>query len=252
TDEQPTVIAYRGYDIASEPANKIQPIFDFVHPILGRYEACVASCAPCGQSCTTIEMAHDIWLGRRYAFGFRRSGIGVLEAQSGACLYADGSLGDCASAPVWTIDAQGELATAAGCLTVGADGTLGTAACAGGPAQRMFFDDEGHVWSALPPPPQVGTDTSIDCDNPLPPPQPGMEYDHLTCLTPSDDGRFVGAQLCGAAQAPTWQLLAPLTPTPRAAIQLPATGRSVRIGDLTGDGLGDLCAVIACELECAP
>ena len=252
TDQQPTVIAYRGYDIASEPANKIQPIFDFVHPILGRYEACAAKCAPCGQSCTTIEMAHDIWLGRRYAFGFRRAGTGVLAAESGTCLMADGSLGDCAIAPVWTIDAHGELATASGCLTVAGDGTLGVTACGGGPSQRMFFDDEGHVWSAMPPTPEVGTDVGFDCDNPLPPPQPGMEYDHLDCLTPSSDGTSASARLCGAAQAPTWQLLSSLVTTPRTTLQLAATGRSVRLGDLTGDGFADLCAVVAGELECAP
>src|SRR5580698_10103230 len=74
TDQQPAVIDYRGYDIANEPANKIRAVYDMVHPILGRYEACAASCAPCGQSCTTIDSQHDEWLQRRYAFGFRRVG----------------------------------------------------------------------------------------------------------------------------------------------------------------------------------
>ena len=72
TDQHPAVIDYRGYDTAGEPANKIQPIFDFVHPILGRYEACAAKCGAVRRSrarrsirCTTSGCA------RRYAFGFR-------------------------------------------------------------------------------------------------------------------------------------------------------------------------------------
>jgi len=235
-DQHPTVIAYRGYDIDNEAPNKAPAIFNFVRPIIGRYEACAAKCnASCGGSCTDFESLHDDYLQRRYAFGFRRAGTGVLAAESGACLLADGSLGACATAPVWSLDASGELATTTGCLTVATDGSLGVAACTGTSAQRVFFDDEGHVWSAQPPAPQAD-----------------MEFAHLDCLTPSEDGATASAALCGQDQAPTWQLLAPLVTTPRATLQLATTGRSVRLGDLTGDGLADLCSVIAGELECSP
>lgn len=236
-DQHPIALAYRGYDIVDEGSNKDPAIFNFVRPIVGRYEACASKCnASCGGSCTDFESLHDEYLEHRYAFGFRRAGTGVLAAESGACLYADGSLGDCAVAPVWTLDPEGELASATGCLTVAGDGSLGVATCGAGVAQRVFFDDEGHVWSALPPPPQAD-----------------MEFAHLDCLTPSADGATASAALCGQDSTPTWQLLAPLVTTPRTAIQLAAIGRRVRLGDLTGDGLADLCAVVgAGELDCAP
>ncbi len=234
TDQQPAVIDYRGYDIANEAPNKIQAVFDMVHPILGRYEACASKCAPCGQSCTTIDSQHDEWLARRYAFGFRRVGSGVL-ATTGGCLFGDGTLGDCSTAAVWTLDEHGELATTTGCLTVADDGSLGVAACEGGNTQRLFFDDEGHVWSSVPPMPQAN-----------------MEFAHLDCLTPSSDGTTASAQLCGAGIAPTWELLPPLATTSRLTAGIIATGRSVRLGDLTGDGFADLCTVAPTGLECAP
>jgi LmbE family N-acetylglucosaminyl deacetylase len=234
SDQHPNVIAYRGYDTADEPANKIQPIFDFIHPILGRYEACTAKCgAPCGESCTTIDPTHDEWLSRRYAFGFRTSGAGVLQTGD-TCLYADGSLGECADAPVWTIDAQGELASTAGCLTAAADGTIAASTCDGDPAQRWFVDDEGHAWSGV-----------------APAPQPNMEFAHLSCLTPGPS--TARAVLCGdEGRAPVWQIVPRLALTPHAATAIAATGRAVRLGDLTGDGLADLCTVTAGALACAP
>jgi LmbE family N-acetylglucosaminyl deacetylase len=251
TDQHPEVIDYRGYDVANEAQNKIQPIFDFVHPILGRYEACTSKCgAPCGSSCTTIDASHDTWLGRRYAFGFRSAGTGLLET-NGTCLFGDGTLGDCASAPSWSLDADGELATAGGCLTVAADGSLGVSACGAGVAQRLFFDDEGHMWSAVPPLPQGNMEVAqLDC--PTPPTEANMEFAHLDCLTPSTDGTSATAALCGQGQAPTWELVPELVTTSRATIGLAATGRAMRLGDLTGDGLADLCSVTATDLMCAP
>ncbi|HEY1816650.1 MAG TPA: FG-GAP-like repeat-containing protein [Kofleriaceae bacterium] len=236
TDQHPTVIAYRGYDTVDDPANKIQPIFDFVHPILGRYEACTSKCgAPCGQSCSTIDPTHDKWLSRRYAFGFRSAGAGVLQSGD-TCVYAGGTLGECADAPVWTIDAQGELASPAGCLTAVADGSLAATECDGDPDQRWFVDDEGHVWSAVPPAPQQD-----------------MEFAHLNCLTPSGDGATARTALCGDSdRAPAWRIVPRLALTSHATTAIAATGRAVRLGDLTGDGRADLCTVTSGALACAP
>ncbi|HEY1549449.1 MAG TPA: FG-GAP-like repeat-containing protein, partial [Kofleriaceae bacterium] len=229
TTQHPDVVAYRGYDIAGEPINKISPIFDEIHAILGRYEACTSKCGPCGTSCTTIDSSHDEWLGRRYAFGFRRDGSGLL-AQNGTCLYTDGELGDCVGAPVWALDRAGELTAGGSCLTALADGSVRVLDCSGLPDQHWFFDDESHVWSAV-----------------TPVPQPNMEFAHLNCLGPT------GVSLCGMGNAPTWQLLPLLATTSRASIGIAASGRAVRLGDLTGDGLADLCSVDAGgTLACAP
>ena len=221
TTQHPDVVSYRGYDIVNEPINKSGAIFDEVHSILGRYEACVAKCAPCGTSCTTIDATHDKWLGRRYAFGYRRDGIGRL-AQNGTCLYADGQLGDCAGAPVWSLDRAGELVAGGSCLTTLPGGSTNVLDCNGDPDQHWFFDDEGHLWSAAAPAPQAN-----------------MEFAHLNCLTPT------GVALCGMGNAPAWQLLPLLATTSRASIGIAASGRAVRLGDLTGDGLADLCSVDA-------
>ena len=233
TTAQPALLAYRGYNTSGEPANKIQPIFDAIRAILVRYEACASNCGTCGGSCATIDPTHDTWLGRRYAIGFRRAATGALRS-GGQCLLASGALGDCATAPIWSIDAMGELATAQGCLDVAADGSLAVDACTGGPDHRVFLDDEGHIWSAMPPAPR-----------------PAMDYAHLDCLAPGSDG-VATAALCGQDSAPTWDVLPPLATTARAATAITATGRAVRLGDLTGDGLADLCTVTSAGLVCAP
>ncbi|HEX4456307.1 MAG TPA: FG-GAP-like repeat-containing protein [Kofleriaceae bacterium] len=229
TAQHPDIVDYRGYDSVGEPINKIGPIFDEIHAILGRYEACTSKCGACGTSCTTFDKSHNDWLGRRYAFGFRRDGSGLL-AQAGACLYENGQLGDCTGAPVWSLDRAGELTAGGSCLAALRDGTVGVLDCDGAPEQHWFFDDEGHVWSAVPPVPQAN-----------------MEFAHLNCLTAT------GVSLCGMGNAPTWQLLPLLATTSRASIAITASGRAVRLGDLTGDGLADLCSVdVGGTLACAP
>ncbi len=226
-DAHPALLSYRGYNTTTEPINKIPPIFDVVRPFLVRYEACATGCAPCGQACTTILSSHDDYLARRYATGFRRHARGILRS-GGQCLLGGGGLGDCASAPVWTIS-NGTLATGGMCLAFAADGGLAMATCDGSVAQRLALDDEGHIWSAVPPAPQ-----------------PNMDYAHVDCLTPGTAA--VTAALCGVDSAPAWDVLPALvTSTPA----LDLTGH-LAIGDLTGDGLGDACAIVAGELVCAP
>lgn len=225
------LLSYRGYEIAAEPVNKVQSVYDAVFAVLSRYEACATECAACGDACTTIDGTHVAWLQRRYAVGFRRSGGGRLRIGND-CVALDGSLTSCEVAPSWTIDPAGQLRSGALCLVVGAGGVT-TGPCLGGRERRFFVDDEGHIWSGVPPAPQSN-----------------MAYAHLTCL--ATGGGRVTAQLCGADRAPTWELAPPMVSTSRSTLQLMSTGRNVRLGDLTGDGKADLCEVASGGLYCAP
>ena len=47
------------------------------------------------------------------------------------------------------------------------------------------------------------------------------------------------AVLCGRDGAPAWTITPVATLTPRAGLGIAATGRSIRIGDVTGDGVAD-------------
>jgi LmbE family N-acetylglucosaminyl deacetylase len=225
------VIAYRGYDIANEPPNKITPIYNAAFDMLSRYEACATSCGSCGDACTAIDQTHVTWLLRRYAIGFRSHAAGRLR-HAGQCLDANLALADCATAPSWRLDSAGELRTDDGrCMIVQPTGELTLGACLGGIERRMFVDDEGHIWSGQPPAPEAD-----------------MDYAHLWCLTPTATSARM--QLCGRDLAPAWELVPRTTITPRADLAIAATGRNVRLGDLTGDGRADLCAIEA-GLRCA-
>jgi LmbE family N-acetylglucosaminyl deacetylase len=215
-------LAYRGYNTPAELANKVQAVYDSAFEVLAHYEACAADCdAACGDACTKIDDTHVEWLGRRYAVGFRRNGGGRLRSGN-ECVGLDASLVGCDTAPNWVIDSAGELRSGNRCLTVGDAVTTGP--CLGGPERRFFVDDEGHVWSGVPAPPQSD-----------------MDYAHLQCL--ATGGGRVTVQLCGRDRAPTWELAPETVTTPRATIGLTSTGRNVRLGDVSGDGKADLCEV---------
>ncbi len=225
TDLDPELLAYRGYNMESEPQNKLGPIYAAAHEVLAHYEACATDCgAACGQPCTTIDRAHETWLGRRYAVGFRRRAHGQLRSGD-QCLTGSG-LGDCATAPELSLE-RGHLVTDEGCLAVDSSGAVRLAACKADPAQRFFFDDEDHLWSGVAP--DFG---------------PLLDYAHLRCVTPE------GTATCGGPDAARWQWSPRFVTTPHSV--LAATGRAVRLGDLDGDGLADLCAVTAAGLVCAP
>ncbi|MEO8842394.1 MAG: FG-GAP-like repeat-containing protein [Kofleriaceae bacterium] len=229
---EPELLSYRGYDITGEPQNKLGSIYDDSLHILSYYESCAATCGTeCGQSCGNIDKSHRTWLGRRYAVGFRKTASGRLRAGD-QCL-AGATLASCDSAPIWTLR-HGQLHGPDGCLTVGAGGALSITECTDDPTERFFSDDEGHLWSGVPP------DTG-----------PDLDYAHLRCVIPSSDGSVTSA-VCGGPMAPRWQWAPPLATTARATLGFAETGRGVRIGDVTGDGFGDLCAVTAAGLVCAP
>jgi LmbE family N-acetylglucosaminyl deacetylase len=225
------LLAYRGYQIASEPENKLPVVYDAAFAMMARYEACTTSCGRCGEACSAISDQHATWLRRRYAIGFRRFAAGRLRSGTQCLTHALG-LGDCNSASSWRIDGAGELRTADDrCLLVQPSGEVELAPCVGGVERRVFVDDEGHVWSGVPPVPEAD-----------------MAYAHLWCLAPTATGARM--QLCGRDRAPTWDLVPHTVTTPRGELSLTATGREVRLGDITGDARADLCTVDA-GLYCA-
>ena len=227
----PELVAYRGYDSQSEPANKLGKLFDDTLSVLAYYESCAQDCGvPCGDACPDVQKAHQIWLGRRYAFGFRHDLRGQLRA-NGQCLGPTG-LESCATAPEWQLG-HARLHLDGQCLTAAADGSIGMAACSDTPAQRFFSDDEGRLWSGL-----------------VPDYAPNLTETFLRCLVPHDDGTVTTA-LCGGANTPEWQWAPQLAFTPRASLGFAESGRSVRLGDIDGDGAADLCAVTAAGLACA-
>jgi hypothetical protein len=218
------LLSYRGYDIAQEPPNKLGVVYDASFDLLARYEACANDCGACGEACDAIDETHVTWLLRRYAIGFRRAAAGLLRSGT-QCLTTELTLGDCTSAPSWRLDAGGELRIDDGrCLFVQSTGDLALAECLGGVERRVFLDDEGHIWSGVPPTPE-----------------PAMDYAHLRCLTPTDAGARM--QLCGVDRAATWDLVPRTITTLRSELLFAATGREVRLGDLTGDRHADLCTI---------
>ncbi|NVB84065.1 MAG: hypothetical protein HOV81_37160, partial [Kofleriaceae bacterium] len=233
TNSQADIISYRAYSALTEPANKPPAILAPAFDMASHYEACTNGCGVCGSGCTKIDDAHVDWLARRYAVGFRRGVAGRLQIGT-RCVGADLTLVACDGAPVWRSGSAGDLRSAdEHCVSVGPEGDVSLADCDGGPAQRVFLDDEGHLWSGQPPLPQTG-----------------MAYAHLSCLAPTDAGG-IRAQLCGRDAAPAWELAPTTKSTPRAALGFAATGRDVRLGDVSGDGKADLCTVENGGLACA-
>ena len=234
TPLDPELLAYRGYNTSLEPANKLPATFAAAHDALAFYEACATDCGvACGTPCPHTDPTHDLWLDRRYAVGFRRRARGRLRVD-GQCLTG-AALGDCATAPELELE-HGQLVSEGGCLVISSSGTVAFASCdATDPAQRFFFDDEGHLWSGAAP--DLG---------------PRLDYAHLRCVVPRSDGTL-SSETCGGPEAPRWQWSPRFAATPRANLGgLIATGRAVRLGDLDGDRFGDLCAVSAAGLLCAP
>jgi LmbE family N-acetylglucosaminyl deacetylase len=232
------ILSYRGYNIESEPANTLEPVFQRSATIVEYYDACATGCASCGGACSSIEDAHVTWLHRRYAVAIRRHASGTLEL-GGQCAKADssGSIGmvDCAGAPIWTFTPDHHVQIDTRCLQILFTGELVAGPCGFGATQRFFLDDEGHIFTGVPPTP---------ADN--------MDNAHLDCLV-VDGGRPHGA-LCGDQHATPgiWQVTRPTRTTTRASLGLIGSGRAVRLGDLTHDGKADLCEVRPTGLFCAP
>ena len=234
----PELIAYRGYTIDREPVNASPAVLARSLDRLGYYEACDTGCAPCDRACpvASIQDSHVTYQARRYAIGMRRADHGQLR-QGDRCLDAaeQPALGDCATAPVWQLDARGALRASTGsCLAVEANGAVITGACDDAlPGSRWFFDDEGHLWSGLPPRPE---DVTVSA--------------HLWCLAADSDRPR--ARICGGTDAPRWELVRATTVAPRDGTPDPPRDPAGWTADLDGDGQRDACSALvegpACTL----
>ncbi len=230
----PALIAYRGYNTELEPANVIEPLYARSAEILARYRGCPGDCIP-------ISDAHDTWLHRRYAVAMRPLAAGTLRPVLGdGCVVVDHigglALGDCATAPTWSLATDGTLHVAAAgttsdrCLALQAGQLITTSTCTATTERRFFLDDDGHLFAGAPP----GFGASA--------------AQHLQCLVV--DGGRPRAGTCGGDSATTWVLAAVPTATPRPA-GLTRSGRAVRLADLDGDRRADLCAIETGNLACA-
>lgn len=225
------LVAYRGDAIIDEPPNLSMPLFERTAAMLARYDACDTGCAACGEPCNQLAPLRVAALLRRYAIGFRPRAGGRLRANN-QCISDNLALVTCPAAPIWTLDRAGELRAHDDCLTVEPSGELAMQPCVGGTARRFFVDDEGHILSGMPP--------ARDGE-----PATGP----LWCLA-SAAGR-AALQPCGSGPAPTWELVPDTVETDRETLGITATGREVRLGDLTGDNQADLCAIES-GLVCSP
>ena len=232
--------SFRGYDVEDEPANTAATLVARSTTVLEHYDACATDCGvACGAPCPTNPAQHATWLGRRYAVGFRRplALVKLVDSDLGQCLTltagGDIRVDDCAAAPRWSLTAGGALQSDDRCVQRLPTGELVAAHCdaaAVAPVvERWFMDDEGHLWSGAAPIP-------VD----------GMDYKHLDCLAAAAAGARAHADLCGQDHAPVWQALrdgvAPAYPVLGAATH-------VAIGDVDGDGMGDVAWIEAAHLH---
>ncbi|HEY6036958.1 MAG TPA: VCBS repeat-containing protein, partial [Kofleriaceae bacterium] len=227
-------------DINYEPATNPDELYDYVSLSMRAYEACLTSCTggECGVTpCDSVaDPRYFNFLHRRYAVAMRQPPLeGVLHGDAG-CLTATGtqvSLGPCTTASEVQLQPGGLVAIGGGCLEIAPDGSLAVGACEPTPARELAFDDEGHLFSA---------ETVV--------PQPNLDTMHDLCIVGDADG--LRADVCGSARDARWDLLRRPTSTPRPTVATASRGRSVRIGDLTGDGLADLCWIGShYTLQCA-
>jgi LmbE family N-acetylglucosaminyl deacetylase len=242
----PELISYRGYNVDEEPDNSNPVLYQRSLDAVAHYEACVYGCAPCGQACPVerIGNPHLTLLRRHYAIGLRRVVDGKLRLDD-RCLATTGAgegpvFVDCGTAPEWHLDVHGNLMADDGlCLYVRGSGELATGATCddaeSGAAARFFFDDDGHLWSGVPPRAE-----------------PDMAFAHLDCVI--SEGGVPRTALCGKDRAPRWELTRTTTATPRDTTTITRSGRAVRMAKLPRRAMPMLCAVETGTrgLMCAP
>jgi LmbE family N-acetylglucosaminyl deacetylase len=222
SQEAPELLAFRGESTLAEPAN-------LPDALAGR------STIPISTWRGSVLANDNLRVHRRYAVGTRAVASGQLR-NSGMCASAnsDGSLAltDCATAEHWLLAADGTLHVGQRCVQTLPTGELVAGDdCAPVARQRFVLDDEGHIWLGNPPLPE-----------------PDMATAHLWCLDVA--GGRPRAALCGKDHAPLWELSEAPTSTAKPA-GITRTGRALRLADVDGDRLADLCSIEATGLRCA-
>jgi hypothetical protein len=172
----------RGYNVGDEVPTLDGSELADARTLLGYYEACADHCGPCGESCPTLNAAHETWIARQYQTTRVTEASGTL-AQAGACLDATLGLGDCTTAARVELSPTGALRIGDQCVTSAATDELSLAACTGVPEQFWMLDSEGALWNGRPP------EHAVD-----------MSYDHTRCLAGSR------APICGATFEAHWML----------------------------------------------
>ncbi|HEY0193673.1 MAG TPA: FG-GAP-like repeat-containing protein [Kofleriaceae bacterium] len=233
-----TFLSYRGYNTNDDPSNIPDEIYETSSRGLRAYEACQTGCAPCGQVCASENILglYYGYLHHHYSVAMRTAPMAGLLQTDNQCVTVTGgdvTLGDCARGSQLELELDGSIRAGDRCLELAADGTLVAQACGHGPEGYFLLDEEGHLWSGVPAP--TGGDRLAN---------------HTTCLVP--DGGRVRAAVCGGDLERRWVLGRPPVLSLRSDLQLAARGRSVRLADVTGDGLADLCRIERGGLWCAP
>jgi len=234
------LLSYRGYNINYEAVTTPDALFEQTSLPMRAYEACVTACGGvCGVTpCPTLDdPRYSNFAHRRYAVAMRRPPVGGILHSTGGCLVDDGgalALGACDAAIPVELQPGGLVALGGGCLEIAPSGAPAIGACELAPNRAFAFDDEGHLWSGL-----------------APVPQPNMDLMHNLCLVGDADG--LRLDVCGATRDARWDLVTTPTVTPRHVQTTTAsTGRAIRLADMTGDGLADMCAASPNGLICAP
>ncbi|HEX4418961.1 MAG TPA: FG-GAP-like repeat-containing protein [Kofleriaceae bacterium] len=229
-------VSYRGYNAAGEPTNNDGALFDEISLGMRAYEACQIGCAVCGpETCPTVSNGwYNQMLHRRYAIAMRPPPMSGLLQVGGRCLAVRGSkvrLDSCAFGTEVRFERNGQIRAGGYCLQVLPSGELGASACdRAGPEDFFLFDEEGHLWSGV-----------------APPPGPNMYADHTMCVTADTT---VHVAVCGSMLETRWVLGRAPAVVSRAELGLTARGRGIALADVTGDGKADLCW-IAGGLWCA-
>jgi LmbE family N-acetylglucosaminyl deacetylase len=247
------VLSYRGYDTNYEPPTVTDDgMYALTSLPMRAYEACALVCdGDCGVTpCSTLSDPRYVgFTHRRYAVSNRTTPqSGILSSPSGCLVEAAAApggvaareanqaralgLGSCDDAVTVELAPGGLAAIDGGCLQVQPDGSLAIGTCELSADRAFALDDEGHLWSGLP------------AD-----PQPGMDVMHTTCIAGDDHGAHLA--LCGANNDARWDLVRTATITPRRVSgSTNNVGRAIRIGDMTGDGLADMCTATPKGLVC--
>ncbi|HEY5949278.1 MAG TPA: PIG-L family deacetylase [Kofleriaceae bacterium] len=187
------LLSYRGYNINYEPANVTEADYAQGSLFMRMYLACLNVCGVCGETpCETVDDPRYYgFLHRRYVVSMRDGPLtGVLSSGAG-CVGTDGqvvSVESCSAAPDIQIEDAGLIRVGDACLEVERTGELGLGACE--PDANRFFqlDQEGHLFSGVPPEQA-----------------PDMLYDHSSCVFTSRGGLSVGT--CGEHREMRWQVI---------------------------------------------